>query len=425
MISIRCILPLLAFGTATLEGQESGADPGPARRYLAEADSVARLDGGRLWGRSLQGPLMFVDRGSRAVVANMADEGGHLAPSGSVYVGSLPNDQNLANTAFEWAGRRWTMVLLPLPEDPRFRAALVMHELWHRIQDSLGFPGASPTNDHLSSRDGRLWLRLEGRALEQALRATADRRRVAATDAVMFRRYRRSLIPAADSSERALELNEGLADYTGYTLAGLADSDFARHVATLDTVPNLGRSFAYYTGPAWGRLLDWTSSSWRRSLKAGDDLGEFLARATKAGTGVPSEAAVVKSAERYGYHEVLAEEDARAVARTARQAELRGRFVTGPVLRLPLRDMKVAFDPDHVEPLDSVGPVYATLRIVDRWGVLEVSSGGGLIRDWREAVVPAPTITEGTRIAGPGWTLELASGWHLSAGPREGDFTLK
>jgi hypothetical protein len=87
--------------------------------------------------------------------------------------------------------------------------------------------------------------------------------------------------------------------------------------------------------------------------------------------------------------------------------------------------MSLGFDPDHVEPLDSVGPVYATLRIVDRWGVLEVASGGGLIRDWQEAIVPAPTVTEGTHLAGPGWTLELANGWRLIAGGREGDYTLK
>ena len=145
-------------------------------------------------------------------------------------MGTLPADQNVSNTGFDWSGTRWTMVALPVPTDPVSRAALMMHERWHRIQDSLGFPAASPTNDHLDTRDGRLWLRLEGRALQRALLTKGDKRRAAASDAVLFRRYRRQLIPGADSSERALEMNEGLAEYTGLTLAGFGDSAIARQV---------------------------------------------------------------------------------------------------------------------------------------------------------------------------------------------------
>jgi hypothetical protein len=94
------------------------------------------------------------------------------------------------------------------------------------------------------------------------------------------------------------------------------------------------------------------------------------------------------------------------------------------VLRLPLREMRLGFDPGRVEPLDSVGTVYGTLRIVDRWGVLEVTAGGGLVRGWVEAIVPAPTDRNGTRISGEGWTLDLATGWRITPGTRAGDLEL-
>ncbi|HEY7028288.1 MAG TPA: hypothetical protein VH438_11805 [Gemmatimonadales bacterium] len=402
--------------------QANSTDTALIRQYLREADSIAAGDGGLLWGLSLAGPMMLVDRTTRAITANVADGEGRLKQAGSVFVGTLPADQNVSNTGFNWAGKRWTMVALPVPSNPVSRAALMMHERWHRIQDSLGFPASSPTNDHLDARDGRLWLRLEGRALQRALVTRGDKRRVAASDAVLFRRYRRQLISGADSSERALEMNEGLAEYTGLTLAGFSDSAIARQVATLDTASSLGRSFAYYTGPAYGRLLDALGMAWRPSLKPSQDLSALLATALLPNP-IPSLTDAVQRAGAYGYELVKQQEEARAVARTARQAELRQRFVTGPVLSLPLRDMKVGFDPNRVEPLDSVGPVYATLRVVDSWGVLDVTEGGGLIRDWQEAIVPAPRISKG-KISGPGWTLDLAEGWILVPGTRQGDYTV-
>lgn len=412
----------LSFPAGIVAAQGNPTDTALVRQYLHEADSIAAGDAGLLWGRSLAGPMMMVDRNTRAITANVADGEGRLKQAGTVFVGTLPADQNVSNTGFNWAGQRWTMVALPVPSNPVSRAALMMHERWHRIQDSLGFPASSPTNEHLDSRDGRLWLRLEGRALQRALVTRGDKRRTAASDAVLFRRYRRQLMPGADSSERALEMNEGLAEYTGLTLAGFGDSAIAHQVATLDTAASLGRSFAYYTGPAYGRLLDALGMAWRPSLSPDQDLSDLLATALYP-TSIPNLTDAAQRAAAYGYDLVRQQEEARAVARMARQTELRQRFVTGPVLRLPLRDMKVGFDPNRVESLDSVGPVYATLRVVDSWGVLDVTEGGGLIRDWQEAVVPAPKITKG-KIAGPGWTLDLAEGWILVPGTRQGDYTI-
>jgi hypothetical protein len=57
---------------------------------------------------------------------------------------------------------------------------------------------------------------LEWRALSRALQASTDEeRREAAADAVLFRAERYRLFPGAQAQEQALELNEGLAEYTG------------------------------------------------------------------------------------------------------------------------------------------------------------------------------------------------------------------
>ena len=58
---------------------------------------------------------MFVDPQSRNIVASQADAQGRLKAEGGVFVGLLPTDQNIANTAVEWAGVYWTQMLWHSP----------------------------------------------------------------------------------------------------------------------------------------------------------------------------------------------------------------------------------------------------------------------------------------------------------------------
>jgi hypothetical protein len=168
-----------------------------ATQYFQEAQALCSQDNGKLWGVSLCGPMVFVERKTRAVVANQADREGILTKNGNVFIGKLPANVNIANTAIEWAGVKWTMVMFPLPEDKIRRGNLMVHELWHRVQNDIGFPGSGAANNHLDSRDGRVWLQLEWRALAAALTNRGKERRQAIADALLFRAYRRAIFPNA------------------------------------------------------------------------------------------------------------------------------------------------------------------------------------------------------------------------------------
>ena len=403
-----------------------GLDTALARRYFQEAKALTARDAGRLWARSLAGPLLLVDHASRTAVADQPDGEGRLRPMGSLFVGTLPASENVANTAFRWGGVLWAMVVWPVPSDSLERSVLLAHELWHRVQESLGFSMASPTNAHLGQRDGRVWLRLEGRALQRALTQEGVTRARTLRDAIAFRRARRARFRGADSTERALELNEGLAEYSGIVLAtespALRRELVARRIAGLDTITNFERSFAYHTGPAYGLFLDELAPAWRTSLSRHDDLS-YLVGAVLGADAARSPAAT--RAAPYGYARVQREERMRAARQTARLAELRRRFVGGPVLELPLAEMKMGFDPGRVESLDGVGSVYGSLRLTDRWGVLQCDGSGGLIAaDFRRVVVPAPADIAGRRLTGPGWVLELSPEWRIVPGRRSGDWTV-
>src|SRR5258705_1751917 len=267
------IVALTACAAASPAGADAKVDTTTAVSALTRFADACGRDAGALWGRPLCGPVALVDPGSRSVIANRADSAGTWMRYDGAFVGQLPAGIGLANTSFDLGGTRWAMVLLPLPGDDFARIALLAHESFHRIQQDLGLWGLGPACPHLDTRDGRLWLRLELRALAVAVRTHGDSSTRAALDALVFRWERQRLFPAADSLESQLEIQEGTAEYTGDRLAlaatGLGDERVARDIASFEKRRSYVRSMAYGTGPGLGLLLDRHDPGWRGRLTRG------------------------------------------------------------------------------------------------------------------------------------------------------------
>lgn len=427
LTSILSAATILTFNVVAKGGELDAATAG---RYFAEARALCERDGGKLWGRSLCGPMMFADPSTRAVFASEPDGEGLLKKNGEVYVGTLPANVNVANTAVEWAGVNWMLVMsTTVPVDRHRRGALLMHELWHRRQAELGFPASGAANEHLDTREGRVWLQLEWRALRSALSSRGRGRRRAVSDALLFRARRRSIFPRAAVEEREMEMHEGLAEYTGVRLSGSPDP--ARFVIDVNLSEesrreSFVRSFAYASGAAYGLLLDGAAPGWTRRLRRDDDLAELLRLRLRLARPRDDEAVASERARVYGGDELTASERRRDEGRRRLVADYRARLVEGPVLSLPLRNMRMSFDPGNLVPLEGLGTVYPNIRVVDAWGVLTVARGGALLHKSYSAVnVSAPSDAGARPVRGDGWTLELNEGWTLAPGARRGDFILK
>lgn len=424
----RFVLAVLAVLSLVPLAAADGIDRAQARAAFEEAKALAAADGGALWHRSLDGPMAFFDPATREIAANQADPEGRLVAKDGVFVGTLPEEVAAANTAIDWAGVRWTMILWPLPESRYVRGRLLLHESFHRIQDELHLPAASPANAHLDSLEARIDLALEFRALSEALLHADQARATAIADAAAFRRHRQSLAPTAAAEERALERNEGLAEYTGWRLCGLPASALPSRVAArleeADRDGSFSRSFAYLTGPAYGLLLDDLKPGWRESLGSESDLAELLY--ASAGVATPGDARDAARLSRYGGGQLIAEEEARERGRLERLANYRASFVDGPVVALALGpDVQFSFNPYGVEHLDEARAVYSPLRVTAEWGVLVVSGIGMMTREngrFVRVTVPAPQHAGEAPLAGEGWTLTLSPGWQLVPGARAGDW---
>jgi hypothetical protein len=404
-----------------------------AARYFQQLKQTSDRDGGKLWGQSLYGPIMFVDPRSNNIVANQADLEHKLAAQDGVFVGTLPREINPANTAFDWAGIHWTMVMWPVSEFRQARERLLLHECFHRLQKALGLPARDAVNAHLDTLAGRIWIQMEWRALERALRQTGAARKAAIADALLFRAYRRSLFPNSDTNENALEMNEGLAEYTGVRLSSADVSETALRADLIlrqaRNNPTFARSFAYISGPAYGALLDLTGRPWRFGLKRSADLGVLLQQ--RYGITIrASEAAARAAVSRYEGEEIVTIETQQDRRRKQQVAEARKKFFDEPVLIISLtQDVNYSYDPNNVVGVDASNTIYPTMRLVDAWGVLTVSNGAWLERDVSgslvRARVPAPADVAARPLKGEGWTLELKDGWEVVPGERRGDFTIR
>jgi len=396
---------------------------------LREARAACEADHAALWGRSLCGPIALVGRRSRLVVANDTVGGWPYLRLNDAFITALPPDQGVANTSFEWQGREWTMVVLPLPDDRFDRIALLLHEVFHREQGALGLGQRDALNNQLDTRAGRTWLRLEYRALARALvaldSAPTDVRRHAA-NALLFRAYRRSLFPGSDSLETSLEMQEGLPEYTGERLAlqmtGLTPSRVARSVTEREHRGTYVRGFAYGTGPALGVLLDRFAPAWRTEVRTLRDPAGLLAQAIRFQPGATLGATARTRAREYGWAQVDSEESDRERARAPEMRQYQTRLVEGHTItfRQSRDSLAWGFDPNSLIGYDLSHTIYPTGSFSAPWGSLSVDSGGVLVRnDMTMLVVEAPTgePPPGRHVTGRGWTLDLNTGWRLAPDP--------
>ena len=301
---------------------------------------------------------------------------------------------------------------------------MLVHESFHIVQQRLGLGVGTVSAEHLDSVDGRYWMRLEWRALARALRESGEPRALAIREALAFRQARHARYPDKVETERALDINEGLASYTQAVLPAQSEADAIASALDELTAAEGGesfvRTFAYASGPAYGLLLDAASPGWTRKVRASDDLAALLVRALA----IQPVADAAAAAARYGGAQLRAAEEQREQQRQARIAELRRQFVDGPVLVMPGGGGGLSNSLGAVV-IPDVGTIYfGAYRMKGEWGALEADKGVLVSTDGRSRRLPAPVRRDGATISGDGWTLKAAAGWVVREGARRGDYEL-
>lgn len=396
--------------------------------FFREIEDAAQREQ-KMWNSNLYGPLILVDPQTREVYTNEPDSAGLLKPKKEIYAGILPANINIANTAITWGGKRWAMVMLPLPQHKVDRINLLAHELFHRAQPSLGFELYNPVNNHLDQKDGRIYLRLELNALTMAFKSSSSEAiSYHLRNALIFRKYRHSIYPKSSMTENELELNEGIAEYTGVMFSGREPKEMTAHfLASIKAFlhnPTYIRSFAYQTTPCYGYFLSKKRKGWNMEITNHTNLTKYFMESFNITLPTNLQSAVKPLFDLYDGRLVVQQELSREKKIKSFVQDCKKKFIEDPHVEIQFDQMTISFDPRNIVPIDDKGTYYPNIRVTDKWGILTVTNGALVSANWDKISLTNPTIID-TVIAGNGWVLDLKKGYSLGKDTVSGNYVLK
>src|SRR5918994_4224972 len=271
---MRIALAVIVFVSTAAPPAMAQVDQQRAAEFFKEAQALCERDGGRLWGVSICTPMVIGDARTQTFATSQPPPD---APR--------PKIIGLLNGPIQWGDTMWAALTWDTlaRQTPRGRSGMLIHESFHIVQMRLGLGVGTVSAEHLDSVDGRYWMRLEWRALARALREWGEPRALAIREALAFRQARHARFSDNVESERALDINEGLASYTQAVLPAQSEAEAIASALDELTAAEGGesfvRTFAYASGPAYGLLLEAASPGWTRKMRPTDDLPTLLARA--------------------------------------------------------------------------------------------------------------------------------------------------
>jgi hypothetical protein len=393
--------------------------PQKAAFYFKSIEELCNKDNGEIWGKNLYGPLLFVDRASRRIYANMPDKDGLLKLKDGIYTGLYPEEWIIGNNDKDFGGVVFAIVNIPMEENAFRIETRAISELFKCFQKTRGFVPVRVNIRHMNQKNARLWLKLEWKALRNAINNTGEASQQALRDALIFRGARRELYKEFQIDENRSEVNEGLANFTSTLLFSKTDEEFkTRLLEQIDMVYGFS-SYTFSSGSLNGSLYSYFLREKGfdfLSIPNHDvDLGNIARGIYKIELPEICRDVAGSIALNYDIDGIYREEDQREQDIRERINKQVGTFIEKPVVYMQLESPYFGFEPEDVHPFDTLGTLYSTLRVSDNWGKLTVDLGGCLVsNNLKFLKVTAKNIKESkTQITGDGWMLLLNRDWKL------------
>jgi hypothetical protein len=393
--------------------------PAKATLYLKEIEGICNRDSGKLWGKNLYGPIMWVDRATRKIITNQADKEGILKSKDGVFTGLYPKELLINNAPVIFGGTQFSLVPIP-PEEDIFRIKTrAIHSLFHLFQENEGIVPTSFNSNNMDEKEARLWIKLEWKALRKAISSEGEDRQLAVRDALIFRGSNRELYRKYAEDENKFEAYEGLATFTFTLLCTNSKEEFRqRLLENLDRIYSMqsyARSFGFINGALYASLLYDKGYDMKSITTDNFDLGNAVKERYHIELPAICRDVAGSLAVSYDIETINKEEEKRdsdIKESIERQLSV---FTEKPVVFIELESPYFDFEPEDVHSLDPYGTLYNSIRVSDNWGKLTVEKGGCLISaNLKFLRVPAKGFrAEKNHISGEGWHLVLNNDWEL------------
>lgn len=401
-----------------------------ALSYFRSVDSICAADNGKLWGVSLAGPVMFVDRPTRRVFANKPDSEGLLKLRDDVYQGIFPHERLIENSAVEFGGTVYAMTPLPSRDDAYRIKTAAINSLFHCYQKAINMEPQRNAVRYLDDRFARIWLKLEYRALRKAVESDSLQALQHLRDAVIFRGARREQFQSQVTDENRSEVYEGLAMLTSILLCNKTEEEAVEKLlGSIDffyRFQSFSRSYSPILGCAYSYLLYRHGFDLRPVVKCDTaDLGNLAANIYKLQLPEIFRDVAGSLALIYDVDSIYKEEEKRMNDIRERIRRQLSKFTDKPVLLLELESPYFDFEPEDIRSLDTLGTIYNTIRVSDNWGKLTVEKGGCLVSyNLKQIRLGARNLKESkNHYYGDGWHLILNG--NLKVEKTEDNYILK
>ncbi len=415
------ILILLLVLSCKGENTSSYFTPEKALQYFKSISEICDRDNGALWGKNLYGPIIFIDRTSRRIVANMPDKEGLLKGKDGVFTGIYPKELLVSNTPVIYGGTLFAMTPLPLEDDDFRIKTQAVHSLFHRLQKIAGTSSFDYNTNNMDEKEARLWIKLEWKALRKALTSEGEEQKLAIRDALIFRGANRELYKKYAKDENLFENYEGLATFT-YTLLCTQSSDEykARIFENLDRVYQMqsySRSYGFIHGALYASLLKEKGFDFSKIKTNEIDLGNSVRETYNIELPSVCRDVAGSLAVNYNIDEINKEEEQRLADLKESIHKQISIFTEKPVVFIELESPYFDFEPEDIHSLDTLGTLYASIRVSDNWGKLTVSKGGCLLsNNFKFMRITARGFKANQKhISGEDWVLILNNDYELVA----------
>ena len=416
--------PILAFfilSGCAREKKDFFFTPQKALFYFHRVEAICTRDNGKLWGKNLYGPLMFIDRGSRKICANEPDSAGILKLKDSVYTASYPKEKIINLTAVTFGGTLFGMTPVSADQDEYRITTRSIHSLFHRFQQLSEIPPTSFTLPNMDEKQARIWLKLEWKALRRAIESKGEERERCLRDALIFRGANHETWPRYSVDEDRFESYEGLATFTYLLLVAQSQEEFRQHLfENLDRIyafQSYSRSYGFIDGALYATLLYEKGFDFKSIRPADQDLGKLTSEVYRIELPRVCRDIAGSIAFNYDIEQIRLEEGKRLQEIKDRLNEESSTFTDKPVVYIELESPYFDFEPEDVHSLDSLGTLYNAMRVSDNWGKLTVDKGGCLVSNNLKylRVTAKGFKKEKNHIYGEGWQLILNDSWEIAA----------
>jgi hypothetical protein len=410
---------LLLLISCRRKNTETYFTPDKASRYFKEIEEICNRDSGKLWGQNLYGPIMFVERVTRRIVANQHDNEGLLKSKEGVFTGLYPKELLLSNAPVKFGGLQFAMIPLPEEEvDYRIKTRAI-HSLFHRFQENQGIVPSPFNTTNMDEKEARLWIKLEWKALKKAINSQGDERQLALRDALIFRGSNRELYHKYAADENRFETFEGLATFTYTLLCTNSPEEFkSKLFENLDRVYGMqsyARSYGIIDGALYASLLYDKGYDLKKINTDNFDLGNAVKELYHIDLPSICRDVAGSLAVNYEIEAINKEEEKRDADIKESVHRQISTFTDKPVVFLELESPYFDFEPEDIHPLDTLGTLYNSIRVSDNWGKLTVDKGGCLVSNNLKFIrITAKAFkAEKNHISGEGWHLILNNDWEL------------